>query len=159
MSNKNVQLTDLIYNHHSECNLDYNDDQLSQTDDHVVLKEFTRMYSEYLKEGGKGLPGFIHVDGAIFLENDDSVVAGIFYNLKQSTSNLYVVLAFVEKQYRGNGIYKKLHNLIDVVARLYDKKGIISFISLDDTVMLNTISKSVGYNPIYQLVHRAVSDE
>jgi hypothetical protein len=141
-------------NHYSNCDL-YIDFDNAQ-DQNKVSKIFKDMYQTYLSKGGSNVPGTLHIDGAVLLEKDQSPVAAIFYDLQKSISNVTIVLAFVDENFRRQGLYRKLHSLIDVIGKEHGRIGVVSFMSFKDSLMIDTIGKSIGYTPIYQLVHREI---
>jgi len=143
------------FNHYSYYNVSFEFENIKTSNDRVVTI-FKDMYQRYLDSGGVHISGTMHIDGAIFLENDNEVIAAIFYELQKSMSNIYILLAFTEPEHRMKGLYKKLHNLIDTVAKEHGRAGVISFISVHDTTMLNTIAKNVGYEHLYQVVYRPI---
>ena len=143
------------FNHYECYNIDidfYND---SETDN-KVLSVFKDMYKRFLEQGGTHVPGKFQIDGAILLENEEEIIAGIFYDLQKSLSNIYILLAFTEKDYRRKGIYKMLHNFIDQIGSEHGRIGVNSFMGLEDTLMIETIAGSVGYKPLFQVVHRPI---
>lgn len=143
------------FNHYDCFSVDLNFYDTTPSDN-KILNVFKKMYGRFLENGGTHIPGQFQIDGAILLEDDNEVVAGIFYDLQKSLSNIYILLAFTEEEHRRKGIYKKFHNLIDTIGKDHGRIGVNSFMGLNDTLMVNTIASTVGYKPIFQVVHRPI---
>lgn len=147
---------DYSFNHYHSFSIKIDMEETDKSDIKFV-NIFKDMYSKFLEEGGTHIPGAeLQFDGAILLENQDSIIGGIYYNLQRSLSNVYVVLAFTEKEYRRQGIYKKFHNLIDVIGKEHGKIGVSSFMGVNDKRMIYDIASTVGYRPYYLVVHRTI---
>jgi hypothetical protein len=119
-----------------------------------IFKLYENMYDEYIKLGFIHVSNESEIDGAIILENGEEIIGGIFYSVTRSPGNLFIMLAFVNENFRNNGIYKKFHTLITEIALKKNKKYILSLIDLSNKLMLDTVSKSVGYKPAMQLFLR-----
>jgi hypothetical protein len=143
------------FNHYSYYNASFEFEDIESSDNRI-LTIFKGMYQRYLDNGGAHIRGTLNIDGAILLENDNEVIAAIFYDLQRSVSNIYILLAFTEPNHRMKGIYKKLHSLIDIVGKDHGRVGVTSFIGVHDQVMLNTIAKNIGYTHLYQVVYRPI---
>jgi len=122
-----------------------------------IIDTYNNMYKEYLDLGYIHIPGGEEVDGAILLEDEIDIIGGIFYSLTRSPSCLFIMLAFVKDNFRGNGIYKKFHQLITPIAFENNKGGIISLVDMSNKLMLETTGKSVGYVPIMQLFYKKLN--
>ena len=141
---------------HYDCfsiDLDIDNDDIS---DNRILSIFKDMYNKYLDTGGIHIPGKFQIDGAILLEDENEVVAGIFYDLQKSLSSVYILLAVTNDGHRKKGIYKKMHSLIDVVGKSHGRVGVTSFMGLDNNLLTDTIARTVGYKPIFQVMHRPI---
>jgi hypothetical protein len=94
--------------------------------------------------------------GAILLENDSEVIAGTIWTDAAYPTAIKILSGFVKEEYRGNKIYKTLHNYLNVIAKQLDKKHIISSIHVENKYMLDTIAPTLGYNIVYHVVHKQV---
>jgi hypothetical protein len=126
--------------------------------DNNTTKFYKQMYQKYLNEGNYISLSDNEINGAILLEDDNKFIAGLFYNLTKSKNNIYVLLSYVDPEFRNLGIYKKLHSLLDKISIEMEKSGILSFIDLNNTRMIEKISKSVNYSPSHILMYRKISD-
>ena len=81
------------FNHYDCFSVDLNFYDTTPSDN-KILNVFRKMYEKFLAGGGTHIPGQFQIDGAILLEDDNEVVAGIFYDLQKSLSNIYILLAF-----------------------------------------------------------------
>ena len=102
----------------------------------------------------KGLNKF--KKSSILLEDENEVVAGIFYDLQKSLSSVYILLAVTNDGHRKKGIYKKMHSLIDIIGKSHGRVGVTSFMGLDNDLLTDTIARTVGYKPIFQVMHRPI---
>ena len=118
--------------------------------------EYARMY-DIIKSSGHALSSDSwNLDAGILLENVDTVIAGAFFNLSKSPSSILVHIIFVEEQYRNQGIYKKMHQLLNLIGLESNRNSIYSYIHLKNTLMTDHIIKKIGYEPIMQLVKRDI---
>jgi RimJ/RimL family protein N-acetyltransferase len=96
------------------------------------------------------------LDSGILLENDDEIIAGAFFNLNKIKSSILILVIFVDEKYRQNGIYKKLHSLIDEVGKQENRQAVYSYIHVDNKLMNEHIMEKIGYEPVMQLVKRPI---
>jgi RimJ/RimL family protein N-acetyltransferase len=96
------------------------------------------------------------LDGGILLKNDIEVIAGAFFNLSKSSSSILIHIIFVDDRHRQQGIYTKLHSLIDKVGNELNKSSIYSYIHADNQIMNNIVINKVGYKPVMHLVTREI---
>jgi hypothetical protein len=121
-----------------------------------LSKEYDRMYG-IIKASGHALASDAWpLDGGILLKNDNEVIAGAFFNLSKSRGSLLIHIIFVEEQHRKQGIYIKMHSLIDQIGKKLDRSSIYSYIHADNEVMQNHIITKVGYKTVMQLVKREI---
>jgi hypothetical protein len=121
-----------------------------------LRKEYDRMYG-IIKASGHALASDSWpLDAGILLENDDKVIAGSFFNLSNSPSSILIHVIFVEEEYRKQGIYTKMHQLINTVGKEQNRTSVYSFIHIDNRVMTNHIVDKIGYKLIMQLVKRDI---
>jgi hypothetical protein len=118
--------------------------------------EYDRMYG-IIKASGHALASDSwSLDAGILLENDNKVIAGGFFNLSKSSTSILIHIIFVEESYRKNGIYTKMHSLIDDVGNQDNRRSVYSYIHIDNELMNNHIISKIGYVPIMQLVKRDI---
>jgi RimJ/RimL family protein N-acetyltransferase len=96
------------------------------------------------------------LDAGVLLENGSKVIAGGFFNLSKSPTSILIHLIFVEETYRKNGIYTKIHSLIDVVGTEQNRHKIYSYVHSKNKIMQEHIIKKIGYEPVMQLVSRKI---
>ena len=118
--------------------------------------EYDRMYG-IIKASGHALASDSWpLDAGILLENDDKVIAGSFFNLSKSSSSILIHIIYVEEEYRKQGIYTKMHQLINTVGKQQNRTNVYSYIHMDNYIMTNHIVDKIGYKPIMQLVKRDI---
>jgi len=118
--------------------------------------EYDRMYG-IIKASGHALASDCWtLDAGILLENDHKVIAGSFFNLSNSPSSILIHVIFVEEEYRKQGIYTKMHQLINTIGKEQNRTSVYSFIHIDNRVMTNYIVDKIGYKLIMQLVKRDI---
>ena len=120
--------------------------------------EYNRMF-DILKSSGYTLGSTedgITLDGGILLENDDSVIAGAFFNFTKYKSAIMILTIFVEEEYRKNGIYTKMHSLIDEIGNDKNKQAVYSHIHSKNDLMQQHVAKSIGYETIMHVVRRPI---
>lgn len=118
--------------------------------------EYDRMYG-IIKASGHALASDSWpLDAGILLENDDKVIAGSFFNLSKSSSSILIHIIYVEEEYRKQGIYTKMHQLINIVGKQQNRTNVYSYIHMDNYIMTNHIVDKIGYKPIMQLVKRDI---
>ena len=121
-----------------------------------LASQYERMYG-IIKANGHALASDAwSLDSGILLEKDDKVIAGTFFNLTKSPSSILIHVIFVEEQYRQQGIYKKMHELLNVIGKNLNRKNIYSYIHLQNKLMNDHIIEKIGYEPIMQLVKREI---
>lgn len=118
--------------------------------------EYDRMYG-VIKESGHALASDSwSLDAGILLENDNKVIAGGFFNLSKSPTSILIHIIFVEESYRKNGIYTKIHSLIDILGIEQNRHNIYSYVHSKNKIMQEHIVKKIGYEPVMQLVSRQI---
>jgi hypothetical protein len=123
-----------------------------------IETEYNRMF-DILKSSGYTLGSTedgITLDGGILLENDDGVAAGAFFNVSKYKSAIMILTIFVEEEYRKNGIYTKMHSLIDDIGNEQNKKAVYSHIHSKNDLMQQHVAKSIGYETIMHVVRRPI---
>lgn len=134
---------------------DYNYIYYKDCTDKLVY-QYERMYG-IIKANGHALASDAwSLDSGILLEKDDEVIAGTFFNLTKSPSSILIHVIFVEEQYRQQGIYTKMHELLNVIGKDLNRKNIYSYIHLQNKLMNEHIIEKIGYEPIMQLVKREI---
>jgi hypothetical protein len=96
------------------------------------------------------------LDAGILLENGNKVIAGGFFNLSKSPTSILIHIIFVEESYRKNGIYTKIHSLIDILGIEQNRHNIYSYVHSKNKIMQEHIVKKIGYEPVMQLVSRQI---
>lgn len=121
-----------------------------------LQSQYERMYG-IIKANGHALASDAwSLDSGILLEKDDEVIAGTFFNLTKSPSSILIHVIFVEEQHRQQGIYTKMHELLNVIGNHLGRKNIYSYIHLQNKLMNDHIIEKIGYEPIMQLVKREI---
>ena len=142
---------------HLEIIDSHNDYQYVYHDDSAKLREqYDRMYG-IIKASGYALASDSWpLNSGILLQNKDSVIAGSFFNLSKSPSSILIHIIFVEEMYRQQGIYKKMHSLIDTLGKQLGRSAIYSYIHADNQLMQEHIVDKIGYKPVMHLVRREI---
>lgn len=117
--------------------------------------EYERMKYLVLNET-KGAADPHQLDIGILLEDDNEVIAGAFLNSTMSEKVLLILNIYVNESHRRNGIYTKLHQLIDLVARDLGKTKIFSNIHASNKLMVDVIMEKQHYQHFSYIVHRSV---
>lgn len=127
----------------------------AQSTDHLVAQH-DKMYG-LIKAAGHALASdFWPVESGILLENDNEVIAGLFLNLTRSPEVILVHLVFVDSYFRQQGIYTKMHSLVDTIGRRLGRNNVYSYVHVDNELMQNVIMKKIGYEPVLHLVKRVI---
>ena len=119
-----------------------------------------RMQQEYIrvcniiKNNGHSLHSDWDLTGGVMLENDREVIASIFYNTTKYKTALLINVAYVEPEYRRQGIYTELHNCVDLVAKQYNMEKIYSYIHANNRPMIDSVMSKIGYSTVMHLVSR-----
>jgi RimJ/RimL family protein N-acetyltransferase len=118
--------------------------------------EYIRMY-KIIKANGHALASDSwEVDGGILLKNNNEVIAGSFFNFSKRPSSILINVIFVEEQHRHQGIYTKMHSLIDELGKEKGQTSIYSYIHSDNRVMQEHIMKKIGYETVMHIVKRVI---
>jgi hypothetical protein len=122
--------------------------------------EYDKMYNK-IKASGYTLGSNDHwlLDAGILLENDDEVIAGAFFNLNKIKSSILILIIFVEEEHRKNGIYKRMHSLIDDIGNQENREAVYSYIHSKNDVMQQFVAKSIGYKTVMHLVSRPIKSK
>jgi RimJ/RimL family protein N-acetyltransferase len=121
-----------------------------------LSNEYNRMYNT-IKASGHALSSDTWpLDGGILLKNGSEVIAGAFFNISKSSSSLLIHIIFVEEQYRQQGIYTKMHSLLDRLCKELRRSTIYSYIHSENQIMQEHIMKKIGYETVMQLVKRRI---
>jgi hypothetical protein len=118
--------------------------------------EYNRMYGIIKSDGHSLSSNKWPLEAGILLENKNNVIAGAFFNLNNHASSILMLLVFVEEIHRKKGIYKKLHFLVDDLGKKSGKTSVYSYIHVNNSIMQNHVSKSIGYSPVMNLVRRSI---
>jgi RimJ/RimL family protein N-acetyltransferase len=126
------------------------------TDCEELSNEYNRMYS-IIKANGHALSSDVwSLDAGILLKNDQEIIAGSFFNLSKSPRSILIHIIFVEEQYRKQGIYTKMHSLIDRLGKEMNRTEIYSYIHADNQIMQKHLIEKIGYKTVMQLVKREI---
>lgn len=121
----------------------------------ILKKNYDQMY-DIIKANGHALSSDSWtLDAGILLENGEKVIAGAFFNLSKSTNSILIHIIYVDNEYRRQGIYKKLHSLIDLIGNEQNRHSVFSYIHNKNELM-KYVGNSIGYEPIMQLVRRDI---
>lgn len=124
-----------------------------------LSSEYDRMYGIINATGHSLSSDAWSLDAGILLENNDIVIAGAFLNLTHSDKVVLIHIIFVEEEYRKQGIYLKMHSLIDTVGREFDRHAVYSYIHARNELMNEHIMKKIGYEPVMHLVRRPITGD
>lgn len=115
---------------------------------------------EYMNEKIKNLGYMItpdwSPDKSILLENNEEVIAGIFLNTTKYNKTLLILVAYVEEEFRRQGIYSQLHKFVDMYGLSAGKESVYTYIHCDNTLMTDVVSKKIGYKPVMNLMKRSI---
>jgi hypothetical protein len=118
--------------------------------------EYDKMYN-IIKANGHALASDSWpLDAGILLENANTIIAGAFFNLSKSNSSILIHIIFVEEQYRKQGIYKKMHSLINTIGKEHNRHSVYSYIHSKNDLMQQHVAKSIGYQSVMHLVKRDI---
>jgi RimJ/RimL family protein N-acetyltransferase len=118
--------------------------------------EYNRMYS-IIKSNGHALASDTwSLDAGILLKNEQEVVAGSFFNLSKSPTRILIHIIFVEEKCRQQGIYTKMHSLIDRLGKESNRKEIYSYIHADNRIMQEYLIEKIEYKPVMHLMKREI---
>ncbi len=97
-------------------------------------------------------------DKSILLEDDSNAVAGIFFNTTKYNKVVLILIAYVKEEFRQQGIYSQLHRYVDHYGTVSGKNTIYTYIHCNNILMVETISKKIGYEPVMYLMKREIVD-
>jgi RimJ/RimL family protein N-acetyltransferase len=123
-----------------------------------LKSEYDRMYGIIKANGHALMSDSWSLDAGILLENDTTVIAGAFFNLSKSPSSILIHIVFVDEVYRQQGIYKKMHSLIDLIGNELNRHNVYSYIHSKNEIMQDYVAKSIGYETVMQLVSRKIKE-
>jgi hypothetical protein len=122
--------------------------------------EYNRMYNIIQLNGyTAGSNEYWSLDAGILLEDNNEVIAGSFFNLTKIKSSILILTIFVEKEYRKNGIYTKMHSLIDDIGVRESRRAVYSYIHSKNDLMQQHVAKSIGYETVMHLVSRPIKSK
>ena len=122
--------------------------------------EYNRMYNIIQLNGyTAGSNEYWSLDAGILLEDNNEVIAGSFFNLTKIKSSILILTIFVEKEYRKNGIYTKMHSLIDDIGVRESRQAVYSYIHSKNDLMQQHVAKSIGYETVMHLVSRPIKSK
>lgn len=99
----------------------------------------------------------LEITGGILLENDNGIIAGIFYLFNPlHKKSILIRMARVDPNYRRKGIHTKLHSLLDVIGNSLGKTEVWSTIHVNNRIMTDVIIDKLGYEPMMQIVCRQI---
>jgi len=121
-----------------------------------LANEYNRMYS-IIKANGHALASDTWpLDAGILLTNDQEIVAGAFFNLSKSPRSILIHIIFVEEEHRKQGIYTKMHSLINRLGKESNRKEIYSYIHASNQIMQDHLKEKIGYKSVMHLVKRDI---
>jgi predicted GNAT family acetyltransferase len=121
-----------------------------------LQEEYEKMYA-IIKSNGHVLQSEAwSLDAGILLENENSVIAGSFFNLSKNKNSILIHIIYVDENFRKQGIYKKMHALINQIGLEQNRKYVYSYIHTDNKPMQDYIIKKIGYEPIMSLVRKSI---
>jgi len=137
--------------------MNFNLNWYQEIDDNLNLY-YESIHEKYKNEGYQMIN---HVPpratGAIIFENSEERAASIFYDEFKYKNAIWINIAFVEKNHRKKGLYKVMHEYLNHVAINLSKNRIYSSIHLQNKLMIDKISKSVGYESLMTIVYKNVN--
>lgn len=95
-------------------------------------------------------------DQAIILENNRTWAAAVFFNTREYANSILIINLYVQPEYRQQGIYTRLHELIDMIAVPLNKQSVYSFIDQNNDLMQTTVKDRIGYRTVMHLVKRDI---
>lgn len=120
-----------------------------------MLQEYNKV-CDIIKNNGHSLHSDWDLTGGIMLENNQEVIASIFYNTTKYRTALLINVAYVEPEYRCQGIYTELHNYVDLVAKQHNMEKIYSYIHANNKPMIDSVMNKIGYSTVMHLVSREI---
>jgi GNAT superfamily N-acetyltransferase len=84
---------------------------------------------------------------AVYAEIDGKIVGACVLDWDPSYLSLYVVLTYIDKEYRGRGLYKIIFDFVEQKAKDLGAVEITSLVSLSNETSLEA-RKSVGMMPV-----------
>jgi GNAT superfamily N-acetyltransferase len=99
------------------------------------------------------------VHGVIWAKINNEVVGALFYDLERSkdSSGVWVVLAYVDTEFRQQGIYKELHNFLSSITKDLGRNRVVTWMNVNNQKMFQ-IGKSVGYKGVMVIMERRLDD-
>lgn len=122
----------------------------------VLQKEYDRMYGVIKSNGHALASNAWPLDGGILLQDNVKTIAGAFFNLTKSQSSILIHIIFVEEEYRRQGIYKRMHLLINQLGKESGRTNIYSYVHQSNYIMQKYIVEKIGYKPVMQLMTRQI---
>jgi RimJ/RimL family protein N-acetyltransferase len=121
-----------------------------------LKSEYDKMFNIIKADGHALASNEWSLDTGILLENGNEVIAGIFLNINKYKGSILILATFVEEQYRQQGIYKKMHKLLNNIGNDLGKKAIYAYIHRQNNIMNEHIIEKNGYEPVMTLVRRGI---
>lgn len=139
---------------HKNNVIDFYQEDCDQTNQYFAEK----LNEINLQGKGRHIPNSLpDVHGAIWAKCSDTIAGGLFYDTEkaQGSNSLWIVLVYVNPEYRQQGIYKMLHQQATDIARSLGREKVITWFSLANQKMFQ-IGKSVGYSGTMVIMERPV---
>lgn len=121
-----------------------------------IMIEQEKMFKHLKAAGHTTLSEPYQAHAAILLEKDDQVVAGTYMHFNVP-GVICITMSYVYDDYRGQGIYKKLHSLIDQLGREKNRMKVYSYIHAENKPMVDSIMHKIGYQIKSYMVMKTIS--
>lgn len=137
---------------HKGIEVTFENESCNSSDDYFLKKLEDINSTNHGRSIKNSLPD---VHGVIWAKINNDIVGGIFYDLERSkdSGGVWVVLAYVDSEFRQQGIYKELHNRLSVLATEIGRTRIVTWFNLNNQKMFQ-IGKSVGYQGVMMIMER-----
>lgn len=92
----------------------------------------------------------------IIASHQGDTVGGIFFSTSKYPKALLINAAWVKPEFRRQGIYTELHQMINKVAAQQGKTHVYTYIHEENELMKKTVAEKIGYGPVMTLYQRRV---
>lgn len=98
-------------------------------------------------------------DAGILVIESEEVIAGIYFDLTKYPKAVLINAAYVKPEFRRQGIYTRLHKMVNAVAKNNGKTAVYTYIHSKNDLMNEHVAVKIGYQPVMTLYRREVPDE
>ncbi len=119
------------------------------------LIDFYHYAHEKVKEDGNAMINTAdEIETAIVLEKDNKIAAVTFLNVTKRSGAILIHLIWVEAEFRNKHIHRTMHQYIDRIGKMLNKKMVISSVHANNKHMLENIVDKIKYEPIFIMYKR-----